>query len=590
MEVGQIRLPVLLGERLVLPARRNASVRIFSSGKKWRRPGGLLPAVFVLCLLGAVSQGCRSRDSKPPARTWTPTRGYIVISIDTLRADHLGAYGYPRETSPVFDRLAAQGTLFEQAVVQYPATLTSHISIFTGVYPQEHQVLPPSTVLAESIETLPERFQAHGFRTAGHTEGGFVAGGYGFRRGFDEFTDTSYRSDTDVERTFERGLDFLRRLDPEDRFFLFLHTYSVHDPYEPPERYRSMFWSGENPSLFESTGENLRRVNQGELEISAETVEYFEAMYDASIRYVDDVLGDFIGALQSLELLRETTLVITSDHGEEFLEHGKMAHTQVYPESLLVPLLMWHPQQPTPHRVAEVVELVDLAPTLYELAGFAPSGQVSGRSLLAQLERTSRPSPASQGYSEVFDVDFVRTVVAQDRDQRFQLLMVEPEWDPVGPWIRDSVTFDTEKENLTFEAQSFHVPRQVRIEIDGESGGVLEMTPGWSSVEIEMPGGRKVYRVTLTADGCLSPAEVGESEDDRCLAFQLRGFMPRRFELYDLAKDPNAEVDLFRSHAGIRRRLSDRLLGLEWTPLARASERALSREDEETLKALGYLD
>ncbi|MGB5175506.1 MAG: sulfatase-like hydrolase/transferase, partial [Thermoanaerobaculia bacterium] len=177
----------------------------------------------------ALLAGCGLRQS-PPSGGFDPqpTRGYILISIDTLRADHLGAYGYDRDTSPFLDSLAASGTLFERAVVQYPSTLTSHMSIFTGLYPQEHEVLPPSTVLSGEIETLPEIFQRHGFRTAGHTEGGFMAGGYGFARGFDEFTDTAYGSDTDVERTFRRGLDSLQSLEADEPFFLFLHTYAVH--------------------------------------------------------------------------------------------------------------------------------------------------------------------------------------------------------------------------------------------------------------------------------------------------------------------------------------------------------------------------
>jgi len=161
--------------------------------------------------------GCGGGGSTPPEQgigveELQPTRGLILISIDTLRADALGAYGYDLPTSPFFDQLAGRGTLFERAVIQYPSTLTSHMSIFTGLYPQEHQVLPPSTVLSAAIPTIPELLQTHGFRTAGHTEGGFVAGGYGFSRGFDEFTDTAYRQDTDIERTFDRGLSFLRSL------------------------------------------------------------------------------------------------------------------------------------------------------------------------------------------------------------------------------------------------------------------------------------------------------------------------------------------------------------------------------------------
>lgn len=545
---------------------------------------------FLLTLL--VGCGGDQASSLPSAETvdLEPTRGFILISIDTLRADALGAYGYDQPTSPVFDELAQRGTLFERAVIQYPSTLTSHMSIFTGLYPQEHQVLPPSTVLSDAIVTVPEQFQAHGFRTAGHTEGGFVAGGYGFNRGFDEFTDTAYRADTDIERTFDRGLEFLRSLQEKDRFFLFLHTYSVHDPYEPPKRYREMFWPGPPPETFDSSGENLRRVNQGDMAIDPQAVEYFRAMYDASVRYVDDVLGQFLVELETLGLAEETTLILTSDHGEEFLEHGKMAHTQVYPESLLVPLLVVHPLQTAGRRVADVVEAVDLAPTLFELAGLTETPSISGRSLVPLIAGSIGERQASQGYAEVFDVEFVRTMIAQDRDRRYQVVMVEPEWDPEAPWIRDRVTFDVDKGPVRFETRSFHVPRRVEIEVEGEPFGELEIEPDWQPVELDMPAGRRVYRVTLEADGCLSPAEVGLGEDDRCLAFSVRNFRPRRFELYDLVQDPLAQFDLYRDQSEIRHRLAERLLAMEWKPRGEAGERTLSEADEATLKALGYLD
>ena len=129
--------------------------------------------------------GCREPLPAPE-----PTRGVILISLDTLAADHLSAYGYERETSPFLDSLAARGTLFENAIVQYPSTLVSHVSMFTGLYPQEHGVLPfSSRRLSAAIDTLPERFAHHGFRTAGHTEGGYVSRDFGFERGFDEFAD-----------------------------------------------------------------------------------------------------------------------------------------------------------------------------------------------------------------------------------------------------------------------------------------------------------------------------------------------------------------------------------------------------------------
>lgn len=549
--------------------------------------------VPVTCLaVVALLSGCSPRQSAPSGRfDPQPTRGYILISIDTLRADHLGVYGYERDTSPFLDSLAVRGTLFERAIVQYPSTLTSHMSIFTGLYPQEHEVLPPSTVLSSEIETLPEIFQRQGFRTAGHTEGGFMAGGYGFGRGFDEFTDTAYSSDTDVERTFQRGLDFLRSLEADDSFFLFLHTYAVHDPYEPPERFRSLFWPGDAPAAADSSGELLRQINQGSQSVSPETLRYYESQYDATIRYVDEVLQEFVTELESLGLLGETTLVITSDHGEEFGEHGKVAHTQVYPECLFVPLLFVHPRQSAGSRVPDLVETVDLAPTLLELAGIEASEAFSGRSLVGDLRGDRREDATSQAYAEVLEEERVRTLMARAPRAFLQLLLVEPEPDPVGPWIRDAFTFDTEESTLEFEAHSFHDPRRVHVTVDGSPLSVIELGPDWQPVVLELPGGRRrIRRVGLQADGCISPAAVRESTDDRCLAFQTRGLEPMRHELYDLRDDPGAQTDLFREREKLRRRLSERLAAMQWNSRAEPGQQELSEEDEAALRALGYLD
>ena len=548
---------------------------------------------LILILILLASPGCRTEgpeSSSERIEALTPTRGIILISIDTLRADRLGAYGYPLDTSPNFDRLAREGVLFERAIAQYPSTLTSHMSLFTGFYPREHRVLPPSTVLAESIETFPERFHAQGFKTAGHTEGGFVSGGYGFRRGFDDFTDTSYGSDTDVERTFERGLTFLRDLESDDRFLLFLHTYSVHDPYTPPNEYRRLFWPEEPPRVFDSSGENLRLFNSGKLELSEEGLAYFEAMYDASVRYVDDVLGRFVAELEDLDLMSETVLIVTSDHGEEFLEHGRLAHTQIYPECLEVPLLVVHPEVRSGQRVASLVELVDIAPTLYELAGLEVPAGLSGSGLIEQISSSVSTPSESQAYAEVLDVEYVYTLWSQKRDHLYQILMAEPELDPTGPWVRSAVSIDTEQSSIRFEAHSFFEPRTIGVSVDGESLRDLVLKPEWESVELELPARPGVRRLELEADGCKSPADVGEGDDDRCLAFQMRGLRPLRFELYDLIADPDAQHDIYRDSRRVGSALRRRLLDMKWERLETGTEKDLSSEEEETLRALGYLD
>ena len=418
-----------------------------------------------------------------------------------------------------------------------------------------------------------------------------MAGGYGFARGFDEFTDTRYSADTDVERTFQRGLDFLRSLEVDEPFFLFLHTYAVHEPYEPPERFRSLFWRGAAPDIADSSGEFLRQVNQGNESVPSETLRYYEAQYDATIRYVDEVLQRFVGELQALDLFGETTLIVTSDHGEEFGEHGKVAHTQVYPECLVVPLLVVHPQQVDGIRVPDLVETVDLAPTLLDLAGIEASAAISGRSLVGFLRGDRREDLTSQAYAEVLDEKRVRTLLTHDPSTFLQLLMVEPEPDPDGPWIRRSFTLDSEKAHLEFEAQSYHDPRHVQVTVDGSPIDAIELGPDWQPVTLELPGGwRQIRRVRLEADGCISPAEVGESADNRCLAFRTRGLDPMRHELYDLGDDPGAQTDLFRQREKLRRRLSERLAAMQWDSRAEPGQQELSEEDEAALRALGYLD
>ena len=357
--------------------------------------GRSLPA-WLVCSLALA--GCNPPAPAPapvaaePAQTGfepVPTRGYILISIDALRADHLGLYGYPKPTSPFLDELARRATVFDHAFAQVPSTLPSHMSMFTGLYPAEHGVFPPSAILAPEIRTLPEVLLHAGFRTAGHTEGGYVQGGYGFARGFGEWSDTPYADDTDVERTFGRGVAFLKSVRPGERFFLFLHTYTVHDPYWPPERYRKMFWPGPPPpGAGEPSGPHFAAVNNGLAEVSPEAVEYFKALYDASIRYLDDRLRQLFADLEASGLAADTTVILTADHGEEFLEHGSWEHQKtLYEEVVRIPLIVSGPEV-TARRETRPAGLLDIAPTILDFLKANGPPTMQGVSLLRPLADT----------------------------------------------------------------------------------------------------------------------------------------------------------------------------------------------------------
>ena len=354
--------------------------------------------LFLIVPVLLFSWGCRSQleppDGPPDASqtTLSPTRGYILISIDTLRADHLGCYGYPKETSPFLDSLSEEALLFENAIVQLPGTLPSHMSIFTGLYPSEHGIHPHNkkNVLSKEIETLPEIFQRNGYRTAGHTEGGYVKGDYGFDRGFDEFDDSAEGIPGDIEDTFQRGVTFLRALEADEPFFLFLHTYEVHNPYLPPEPYNCAFWEGPPPPGYP--------VKKDEFP-SPEVVAYLLSQYDGGILYTDEVLKGFFEELDALGLLSDTTIIITSDHGEEFMEHGMLYHVQVYSPTIKVPLILVHPDISDGIRVKSVVESIDFAPTLLHIAGLGFDGNVSGKSLLGYID-VEEQQRVTEGYSE----------------------------------------------------------------------------------------------------------------------------------------------------------------------------------------------
>jgi len=521
-----------------------------------------------------------------------PTRGYLVISFDTLRADHLGVYGHSRDTSPFFDALAARGTVFDHAVVQYPSTLTSHMSIFTGLYPAEHGVLPPDSVLAPEIETFPEVFQRAGFKTAGHTEGGFMRGSFGFRRGFDEFRARDRQSPREIEHTFARGVDFLERLNPEDRFLLFLHTYAVHAPYEPPEGYEDLFLEdfpdGPPPGAFPPTGPQLVRINAEQERLSPEVLAYFEALYDATLRHADDTLRDLFGDLDRLGLTDELTVVLTSDHGEEFQEHGLLNHTQLYQEVMEVPLVVIHPRV-GPGRYEPLVESVDLAPTLYELAGLEPEGRPSGVSVARVLGRTVGADEGlgrTLAYAE--DGGRRRALWRRNGPSLFHLLSFEH-----GPdrWLPRRLELDTSKTEVTFEARSYEGSQTLTLTA-AEPFHSAAIGPEWTSVRAELPPlpeGRVKHRLELEGERCTVPEEVRKLRRWRCHGFQIRGLPLGRVELYDLLADPWERRDLSLERDAPTRRLLRFLRGLRFLPRAAAGREELDEEAERNLRALGYL-
>jgi arylsulfatase A-like enzyme len=346
---------------------------------------------------------------------------FILVSVDTLRADHLGAYGYPRDTSPQIDRFAARSVRYANAFAPAPWTLPSHVALLTGRHPLDVGIRDLRSAIPDGIATLAELLRGAGFATAAFVDSrprGFVGAERGFARGFDSFVHEPTRAAggfrDDMAATVDAALAWLERRDPARPFFLFLHTKSVHTkrvhrwaldpavivesdaPYDKPGPWHGRFLAGgrthfawHDPDEPEVAGARyLARLNErfaaGDLEPGAlepARLDELVALYDAGIAYVDLHFGRLLDGLAEQGLDDRTVVVLTSDHGESFLERRLFLHLELHPETLRVPLILRDPEGPQGAVVQATVGLVDVAPTLLARAGLPAPGGLAGRPL-----------------------------------------------------------------------------------------------------------------------------------------------------------------------------------------------------------------
>ena len=320
-------------------------------------------------------------------------RHFVLISIDTLRADHVGAYGHDRPTTPAIDALAATGVRFETALAPSPWTKPSHASMFTGRYPSRHGATTMDAAIAEQVPTLAERLRAAGFRTSARVNATWLTSD-GLERGFDDFGATPYiQGRADGSRMGDTALAWIEKTDFSRRQFLFLHWMDVHSDYVARRPYRDRFLrpapgtDRSKGALANGTTRQLYEHLRGERTLRDADARRLSDLYDAGLRQVDDEIGRVVAALASRGRLDDTLIVLTSDHGEEFLEHGGVLHgyTQ-FDEVLHVPLI-WRTPGVDARVVTAPVSLVDLAPTAYALLGVDPPAGMDGENLVPGWER-----------------------------------------------------------------------------------------------------------------------------------------------------------------------------------------------------------
>ena len=336
-----------------------------------------------------------------------PPPNVILISLDTVRADHLSVYGYPRSTTPNLERLAEEGLVFEQAFTQTPWTVPSHMSVFTSLYPSVHSIthLTPQSDMSAMIPEI--------LRDAGYLTAGFVAPvlseDYGFAKGFDYYLRTDQVRPADV--MVDRALEWLAG-DPSEPairdqpFFLFLHLFDAHHPYEPPWPFDTAYVPHYRSDLRELS--QTHPYTQ-EKDLTDEELAEVVALYDGEIAYADFAIGRFFDALRELGLYDEALIVVFGDHGEGFLEHGLMNHgNSVYEELIRVPLLLRLPGgRSGGERVDAPVQLIDIAPTILQALELEPPPMMQGTSLFNPVLRDGSPRFAyvSEAYAACIRTD-----------------------------------------------------------------------------------------------------------------------------------------------------------------------------------------
>ena len=322
----------------------------------------------VLLLLLSLLVGCsRSKPAQP-----VPKRKYnvVLVSIDTLRPDHLGCYGYTVPTTPTLDRFCQDSVVFRQAIAQAPSTLHSHASMLSSLLPHHHQATwGGKTRLPEEALTLAEILQTAGYATAAFAGGGQMDRVFGLGQGFDVYDQPGQEH---FLGTVSRGIEWLDQT-PDRPFFLFLHSYEVHHPYTPSAEHLDLIESEYEGALPDEISiDFLRQVNRQEVEIDDADLAHIIRTYDAEVRSMDDGFALLVAALKERGLYDDTMIVFTSDHGEEFGEHGVVgwhSHT-LFDELLRVPLVVKYPSSTGAGvEVEGQVRSIDIAPTVLATVG-----------------------------------------------------------------------------------------------------------------------------------------------------------------------------------------------------------------------------
>jgi len=485
----------------------------------------------------------------------------IFYAMDSLRADHVHAFGYPRSTTPVIDRVASEGAAFSHCYAQCGWTAPSGASLLSGVYPSATGIHMMRDPLNPDIPWLPEILKAQGYQTVAFSAVYQVSKLRGFDRGFDAFHDLFKNAET-IKRCQDRDLDArgddyclplsedlhlqaLKWLDesrrPDDPFFMLLWSIDTHEPFRQPQRYNVDVDPKYRGSI-DGRGRPYRWIRNGR------DLQQVIDLYDGSLRYQDEKLGELIEELRTRGVLDDTLIVLFGDHGEMFFEHGIAGHGKFpWEEMMRVPLIMRAPSAlPAGMRCDEVVQTIDVAPTVLDLAGFDPEPAFRGRSLRAVIE-----GQQSQHHeSVVLEIPF-----PLDREEHARVVR-EDRWKYI----------------------EYHPPhfRKRAHKFLKEFGRVLSVLIRPGAIGVLYGHHFRKGLIGLLATLVWHPLRFLAGYPTRCL--------------FDLEADPGETRNRLRDRPEVTSRLRQRLSLIDTPPDARAMPQELEEKVVKHLESLGYIE
>lgn len=354
----------------------------------------LIRIIIILFIFSGLLPGCGGSSGFPVSKI----KNVILIVIDTLRADHLSFMGYDRETSPFLEELADKSVVFDNAYSPQAQTLPAFTSLFTGLHPLSHGVHKNGTYIQPENHSLVKDFRDAGFLTAGLPAARVLASRYGIARGFDWFADIEeewqinagkviYKTGIILEGDQVSGQTYWEG--PSQPLFLFVHFYDTHSPYAISGEYYEEFADTGYEGPVDGTTEVYRQFNNYEIELDETDLEYTSDLYDAEIRSLDDSFVTLFDLLDKMDLVDNSLIVITADHGENLGEHHHVTHHPPYEAGLHIPLMFHFPgDYGAGINIDELVELTDVMPTLLDIFDMEIPDGIDGMSLLSMIRGT----------------------------------------------------------------------------------------------------------------------------------------------------------------------------------------------------------